>query len=89
MDFYFSVVAQFAEFVHKKTDAGSGGADHLGQCLLTDTRIDWPRAAFLSEMREKKEKPREPLLARIKQLVDQVLFDSAVARPSPRLNFFE
>src|ERR1700677_4534920 len=87
MDFYFSVVAdeaQFAEFVHEKTDAGSGGADHLCQCLLTDTRIDWLRAAFLSEMREQKEKSREPLLARIKQLVDQVLFNTAVARQEIR-----
>ena len=59
MDFYFSVVAdepEFAEFVHEKTDAGSGGADHLCQCLLADTWIDRLRAAFLSEMREQKEK---------------------------------
>ena len=72
MDFYFPVVAdepQFAEFVHEETDAGSGGADHLGQCLLADTWIDWLRATFLSEMREQKEKARESLLARIKQLV--------------------
>ena len=85
MDFYFSIVAdepQFAEFVHEETDAGSGGADHFRQCLLADTWIDWLRAAFLSEMRQQKE--RESLLARIKQLVDQVFLDSAVARQEIR-----
>jgi hypothetical protein len=84
MDFNSSVVAdesQFAEFVHKKTDAGSGGADHRCQCLLADTWIDRLRTAFLSEMREQKEKACETLLARIEQLVDQVFFNSAVAAP--------
>src|ERR1700738_1956333 len=83
VDFNFSVVAdqsQFAEFVHEVTDAGSGGADHLRQSFLADTWIDRPRAAFLSEMREQKEKARQSLLARIKQLVDQIFFNSAVAR---------
>jgi hypothetical protein len=63
----------------KKTDAGSGGADHLCQRLLADAWIDWLRAAFLSEMREQKEKAREPLLARNEQLVDQILFNPAVS----------
>src|SRR5664279_3210205 len=82
MDFYFSVIAdesQFAEFVHEKADAGSGGSDHFCQCFLTDIHQNRLRAAFLSEMREQKEKARESLLARIKQLVDQVFFNSAVA----------
>src|ERR1019366_3988790 len=87
MDFNFSVVAdepQFAEFVHEKTDAGAGGADHLCQCLLADTWIDWLRAAFLAEMREQKEKARESPLARIEQLVDQIFFNSAIARQEIR-----
>jgi hypothetical protein len=57
MNFYFSVVVdepQVPEFVHEKTDAGSGGADHLCQYLLADASIDWLRAAFLSEMREQR-----------------------------------
>jgi hypothetical protein len=84
VDFNFSVVVdepQFAEFVHEETDAGSGGADHLCQGFLADIRIDW---AFLSEMREQKEKAREALLARVEQLVDQVFFNSAVARQEIR-----
>ena len=81
MDFYFSVIAdesQFAEFVHEETDAGSGGANHLCQCFLTDTHQNRLRAAFLSEMRKQKEKARESPLARIKQLVDQVFFNPTV-----------
>src|SRR5450432_1892468 len=87
VDFNFSVVAdesQFAELVHEVTDAGSGGADHLSQSFLADTWIDRPRAAFLSEMREQKQEARESLLARIKQLVDQIFFNPAVARQEIR-----
>src|SRR5215216_8160338 len=87
MDFYFSVVAdesEFAEFVHKKADAGPGGADHLCQCLLADGRLDRLRAPFLPEMREQEEKAREPLLAGIEQLIDQVFLNPAVARQKIR-----
>src|SRR5438132_2892203 len=40
-----SVVAdqtQFAEFVHKETDSGPGGPDHVRQCLLTDLGENGP-----------------------------------------------
>jgi hypothetical protein len=81
VDFDFSIVAdepELAEPVHEKTDAGSRGADHVRQRFLIDIWTDRLRAAFLSEMREQKEKAREPLLARIEQLVDQILFNPAV-----------
>src|SRR5476649_203644 len=71
--------SKLAEFVHESANAGSGGADHLRQCFLTDIHQNRLRAAFLSEMRKQKEKARESLLARIKLLVDQVFFNSAVA----------
>ena len=38
----------------------------------------WLRPAFLAEIRKEKEKSGEALLARIEQLIDQVLFDPAV-----------
>jgi hypothetical protein len=81
VDRYDAVVAdetQFAKSVHEKTDAGSGGADHLCQCFLIDIWTNWLRGSFVAEMREQKQKARETLLARIKQLVDQVLNNSAV-----------
>src|SRR6202158_5740638 len=81
VDLDLSVVvdeAKSAEFVHEKTDAGAGGANHLRQCFLADIRTDRLRAAFLSEIREQQKYARKPPLARIKQLVNQVLFDPAV-----------
>src|SRR6266404_3786436 len=81
MDFQSSVVfdkTQFAEFVHKKAHTRSGRADHLRQCFLTKLSHDrlWP--AFLAEICKEEEKSGETLFARIKQLVDQVLFNSTV-----------
>src|SRR3979411_484255 len=77
----FSVVfdeAQFAEFVHEKAHPRSGRANHLRQRFLTERSHDRLRLAFLPEICKQKEKPSETLFARIEQLVDQVLFDSAV-----------
>jgi hypothetical protein len=68
VDFQFSVVfdeTQFAEFVHEKTHARPGGADHLRQHLLTKCPNDRFRPAFLAEIRQEKEKPGEALFARI------------------------
>jgi hypothetical protein len=78
MNLYLSVVAdesKFAEFVHKVANAGSGRSNHLRQCFLADIHQNRLRSAFLSEMREQKKKAREALLARIKKLVDQILFN--------------
>src|ERR1700689_1922916 len=71
--------AQFTKFVHEKADAGSGSADHIGQCLLTDVWTDRLRSAFLAEIRQQQEQARKPPLARIEQLVDQILLDPSVA----------
>src|ERR1700720_114946 len=76
-----SVVAdqsKLAEFVHERTDARSGGADHIGQCFLTNVRTDRLRAAFLAEISKQQEQPRKQPLARIEELVDQVLLNPAV-----------
>src|SRR5437868_11428945 len=81
MNLYLSIVAdesKFAEFVHKVADARSGRSNHLSQCFLADIQWNGLRYAFRSEMREQKKKAGEPPLARIKKLVDQVLFNSAV-----------
>src|ERR1700737_1613723 len=82
MDLELSVVldkTQFAEFVHEKAHARSGRADHFRQRFLTEISHDRLRPAFLAEIRKQKEKPRMALFARIKQLVDQVLFNSTVS----------
>ena len=82
MDFHLAVVTdetQFPEFVHEGADAGSRGADHFRQRPLIETGIDRLRAAFLAEIGEQEQKAREPLLAGIEQLIDQILLDPAVA----------
>src|SRR6202051_3836031 len=87
MNLYLSVVAdesKFAEFVHEVANAGSGRSNHLRQCFLADIHQNRLRSAFLSEMREQKKKARESLLARIKKLVDQVLFYPVVPRQEIR-----
>jgi hypothetical protein len=65
MDFYFSVIAdesQFAEFVHEETDAGSGGANHLCQCFLTDIQVDARpvRSGLMSQLGQKAKYSERP-----------------------------
>ena len=43
---------KLAKLVHEMAYAGSGGADHLRQCFLTNIRTDLLRAARLPEIRE-------------------------------------
>jgi len=81
MDLDLAIIAdetELAEFVHEEADAGTGGADHLRQYFLADLNLDRPRAAFLAEVRQQQQKPRQPFLARIEQLIDQVGFNAAV-----------
>ena len=82
MNFDMPVVtdeAQLAKLVHEMTDAGSGGADHLGKRFLTDVRADRLRTAFFAKIGQQKKHSGQPLLAGIEKLIDQVFFDSAVS----------
>jgi len=83
MDLKFTIVfdeSQFAEPVHEKAHARSGRADHLRQSFLTEPSHDRLRLSLLAEICKQKEKSSKALLARIKQLVDQVLLNSTVPR---------
>jgi len=87
VDFNVAVVinkTQFPKFVHKKTHAGSRRADHLRQCLLADFRYDWLWPTFLAKIRQKQKNPRQPFLARIEQLINQVRLDTTVASQEVR-----
>src|SRR3984893_8757783 len=87
VDFNFAVVinkTQFPKSVHEKAHARSRRADHFGQCFLTDFRYDWLRPTFLAKICKEKEKSGEALFARIEQLIDQVLLDTAVASQEVR-----
>ena len=42
--------AELLELVHEMTDSRSGGANHLRQAFLIDSRIDGFGAAFLAKV---------------------------------------
>jgi hypothetical protein len=55
---------KLAEFVHEMANTGSGAADHLRQCFLTDVATDWLRDSFLAEIGEQQKQARTSPLAR-------------------------
>ena len=70
--------AQLPELVHEKIDPWACRADHLRQHFLRYFGKDLLRLARRAIAREKEESARQPLLAGVKELVDQVLLDSEV-----------
>jgi hypothetical protein len=66
---------QLAEFVDEEAHARPRGPDHLGERFLADLRDDRLGFAFLAEIRQQQEQPREAFLARIEQLIDQIRFN--------------
>ena len=72
--------AQLSELIQEETHPGPGGADHLGERFLTDLRNHVLRLPVLPKVGQQQEHPRQPRFARIEELIDQVLFDPAVAR---------
>ena len=87
MDFNMAVVineAQLPKFVHEKAYTRSRRADHLRQSLLADFRYDWLRPTFLAKIRQKQKGPCQPFLARIEQLINQILFYTNVSSQEVR-----
>jgi hypothetical protein len=80
--------AQFAEFVHEKAHTRSRRADHFRQRLLTYLSHDRLRSPFLAEVRQEKEHSSKAPFAGIEQLIDQILFNSAVASQEVRYEHF-
>ena len=70
--------AKLPEFVHKMADPGPRRSYHSRQGLLTDLRIHLLTLAFLSKVSEQHQGPRQPLLAGIEELIDQIRFNSNV-----------
>jgi hypothetical protein len=71
---------QFPELVHEKVHARSCRPDHVRQCFLRDPRYRSLRAGLIGVPRQQQKRPREPLLAGVEQLVDEVRFDADVPR---------
>ena len=79
MDLQFAVVtdeSESSELVHEETHPRPGCPDHLGKRLLTDLGDDGLRSALLAKIRQQKKSARQPLFARIEQLIDQIFFDA-------------
>ena len=72
--------AEFLEPIHKETHAGPRGLDHFGQHFLTDLRNDLCLLTVFPHMGQQQQRPRQPLLGRMKELIDQVFLDAEVAR---------
>ena len=68
--------AQFSKFVHEKTHAGPGRADHLRERLLADVRDQRLRFVFLAKVRQQQEQAGKTFFTRIEQLIDEVCFDA-------------
>jgi hypothetical protein len=65
-------VTQLAESGHELVNARARGADHVSERLLGDRYGDHARLVIEPGTRQRHKNPRQPLLARIEQLVDQV-----------------
>ena len=71
---------QFPKAIHKKTHSRPGCANHLRQNFLADLRNHRLGLAFLAELRQQQQNPRQPLFAGIEKLIDQVGLDASVSR---------
>src|SRR5208337_1397712 len=66
--------AQLAKPVHKEADSRAGGANHLGQGSLAHLQIGGMWLGMRPKSREQEESSRQPLLAGIEELIDEVFF---------------
>ncbi len=67
---------ELAKLIHKETDAGAGRPDHFGQRFLTDLGNDRFRLALLPKVGQQQQRPRQPLLTGIEELIHQILLNS-------------
>ena len=70
--------AQFLEFIHEKIDPGTRCANHFRQRLLCYFGKHLLRLGFLAIASEQQKSARQPFLAGVKELVDQILLDADV-----------
>ena len=72
--------AELLEPIHEETHPRPRGTDHFGQRFLTDFGNDRYRLTGFLERSQEQQRPRQPLLGRIKELIDQVLLNAKGAR---------
>ena len=71
--------SELPKLVHEETHPGPCGPDHLGEGFLTDPGHDEIVLALLAVAGQQQQNPRQPFLAGIEKLIDQVLFDPNIA----------
>src|ERR1019366_7430367 len=71
--------AQFPEFIHEEIDSGARCPDHFRQSLLRYFGDYFLRLVLLAISREHQQSARQPFLAGVEELIDQVLFDPNVS----------
>ena len=64
--------AKISESVHEEIYSRTGCANQFCQSLLTNVRDHFLGSAFLAEVGQHQKRSRQPLFARIEQLIDQV-----------------
>src|SRR5437762_14373508 len=69
---------QMLEFVQQEIHAGARRADHLRERPGWDPRHDADRLVPLPVARQQQQRARQPLLDRVEELTDQVLFDADI-----------
>src|SRR5450631_4525501 len=67
--------SQPSKTVHEETDARARGPDHLSQGFLADLGDKRFRLALIAIVRQQQQQPRQPPLAGIEQLLDEVGLD--------------
>src|ERR1700745_3378862 len=91
MDFEVSVVVyvtQLPKLIHEVAHAGARRADHVCERLLAHLGDYRLLLSVLAEIRPQEQSARQPLLAGIKQLVDQVFLHADRASQKVRRESF-
>ena len=68
--------SELAETVHEEADARPRGANHLGQCFLTNLRDGGCGLTRLTELRKKQKDSGETLFAGIEELIHQIFLNT-------------
>src|SRR6202521_717611 len=72
--------AEFPEFIHEEIDPGARCPNHPRQYLLRYFGKHFFRVVSLAVPSEQKKSARQSFLARVKELIDQILLNSYVPR---------
>jgi len=75
--------SEVAELVHEEVDAGAGRADHLGERFLRQLRQQ-ELLVLLAVARQQEQDTREPLFARVEEMIDEVFLNPDVPRQHVR-----